>query len=442
MEKGESAFTPQDRIGQLTMRNLDIPDTREKLLTYIEGRPAGAGVDRAVAAAGRRQEEIAFRPASQKSRSGCSWWLRLSGRPEVRRPSGLQRFQRFKWFERFLHSCSFSRTGGSRASAGDAHVGRHVDAVCRRASRRRGAGGAPAAARPAGVRRGRPRVRAREERTQHRQRGEPGDARRGAGAFRQLRRLLGQLQDRRDAEDRSPTAPKAPSIPTRWERRRPATSARTCSNSNGDRARRHIGRRFRRRPRHMRWTWERVPQLENLTAANRRLVGFWQHVVERRVNVATGAMLTETVRAPSIIVYTPSGYVGVHFPPMNRQRFAGATPTDDEARAAITGVRQLLRRRTRCTRASCSITGSSSSATPQGDSLKRFYEITNDQLNAEVPDGDESRPGNPDGSDPEAIERRERDDADHVASGFSRTATAGLKAGYAYEDDGGHTWTN
>ena len=34
MEKGESAFTPQDRIGQLTMRNLDISDTRGKLITY------------------------------------------------------------------------------------------------------------------------------------------------------------------------------------------------------------------------------------------------------------------------------------------------------------------------------------------------------------------------------------------------------------------------
>jgi argininosuccinate synthase len=39
MEKGESAFTPQDRIGQLTMRNLDISDTRDKLLTYV-----GAGL--------------------------------------------------------------------------------------------------------------------------------------------------------------------------------------------------------------------------------------------------------------------------------------------------------------------------------------------------------------------------------------------------------------
>jgi argininosuccinate synthase len=36
MEKGESMFTPQDRIGQLTMRNLDIVDTRDKLFTYVK----------------------------------------------------------------------------------------------------------------------------------------------------------------------------------------------------------------------------------------------------------------------------------------------------------------------------------------------------------------------------------------------------------------------
>ena len=34
MEKTASTFSPRDRIGQLTMRNLDIADTREKLLTY------------------------------------------------------------------------------------------------------------------------------------------------------------------------------------------------------------------------------------------------------------------------------------------------------------------------------------------------------------------------------------------------------------------------
>jgi argininosuccinate synthase len=36
MEKGESMFSPQDRIGQLTIRNLDIVDTRDKLFTYVK----------------------------------------------------------------------------------------------------------------------------------------------------------------------------------------------------------------------------------------------------------------------------------------------------------------------------------------------------------------------------------------------------------------------
>jgi len=36
MEKGESVFTPLDRIGQLTMRNLDIVDTRAKLGIYAK----------------------------------------------------------------------------------------------------------------------------------------------------------------------------------------------------------------------------------------------------------------------------------------------------------------------------------------------------------------------------------------------------------------------
>jgi argininosuccinate synthase len=36
MEKGESSFSPKDRIGQLTMRNLDIVDTREKLGVYTK----------------------------------------------------------------------------------------------------------------------------------------------------------------------------------------------------------------------------------------------------------------------------------------------------------------------------------------------------------------------------------------------------------------------
>jgi argininosuccinate synthase len=45
MEKGESMFTPRDRVGQLTMRNLDIADTREKLLAYVDRGLLSEGSD-------------------------------------------------------------------------------------------------------------------------------------------------------------------------------------------------------------------------------------------------------------------------------------------------------------------------------------------------------------------------------------------------------------
>jgi len=43
MESGESEFSPLDRIGQLAMRNLDIMDTREKLLEYGGKRSLDVG---------------------------------------------------------------------------------------------------------------------------------------------------------------------------------------------------------------------------------------------------------------------------------------------------------------------------------------------------------------------------------------------------------------
>jgi argininosuccinate synthase len=44
MEKGEDVFfTPLDRIGQLTMRNLDIADTREKIRVYHQVGLMGTG---------------------------------------------------------------------------------------------------------------------------------------------------------------------------------------------------------------------------------------------------------------------------------------------------------------------------------------------------------------------------------------------------------------
>jgi argininosuccinate synthase len=45
MEKGEAAFSPEDRVGQLTMRNMDIGDTREKLLAYAQRGVIGPADD-------------------------------------------------------------------------------------------------------------------------------------------------------------------------------------------------------------------------------------------------------------------------------------------------------------------------------------------------------------------------------------------------------------
>jgi argininosuccinate synthase len=52
----DAPFSPQDRIGQLTMRNLDIVDTREKLGIYAKHRPALAGLRCRHAAPGRRPQ--------------------------------------------------------------------------------------------------------------------------------------------------------------------------------------------------------------------------------------------------------------------------------------------------------------------------------------------------------------------------------------------------
>ncbi len=57
MEKGESAFSPQDRIGQLTMRNLDIADTRDKLMVYLRAGVLAPTADAALPLLGESTED-------------------------------------------------------------------------------------------------------------------------------------------------------------------------------------------------------------------------------------------------------------------------------------------------------------------------------------------------------------------------------------------------
>jgi len=84
----------------------------------------------------------------------------------------------------------------------------------------------------------------------------------------------------------------------------------------------------------VRLTWQRVPTVEHLSPAYREVVGFWRHVEEARLNTATGEVDNRRERAPSVIVYTPGGFVGVHFPTLGRAPFAGEVPTEEEARQA------------------------------------------------------------------------------------------------------------
>jgi hypothetical protein len=86
--------------------------------------------------------------------------------------------------------------------------------------------------------------------------------------------------------------------------------------------------------RDVRLTWQRVPTVEHLSPAYREVVGFWRHVEEARLDTATGEVDNRRQRAPSVIVYTPGGFVGVHFPTLGRAPFAGETPTEAEAQAA------------------------------------------------------------------------------------------------------------
>jgi len=56
MEKGEGEFTPQDRIGQLTMRNLDITDTRAKLQIYTKTGLIASGSDNLLIGDGQKDK--------------------------------------------------------------------------------------------------------------------------------------------------------------------------------------------------------------------------------------------------------------------------------------------------------------------------------------------------------------------------------------------------
>jgi len=132
----------------------------------------------------------------------------------------------------------------------------------------------------------------------------------------------------------------------------------------------------------MRWTWQRVPPIENLDAEYRKAIGFWEWVSDRVVNPATGEVLSEAHRAPTIIVYAPTGYIGVHFVPSNRKPLAGPMATAEEAKADIAGYIGYMAVLT--LHPGWVVHHVLSSLVPFG-SLDRMYEIVGNELHLTFP---------------------------------------------------------
>lgn len=79
-------------------------------------------------------------------------------------------------------------------------------------------------------------------------------------------------------------------------------------------------------------TWERVPDLSNLTAAQRRLIGFWKLISFERSD-ATGELRASSSGQTGFLVYTASGHVMLHLMQPYRRRNVGSAPTQDETMA-------------------------------------------------------------------------------------------------------------
>src|SRR5919198_4653653 len=83
-----------------------------------------------------------------------------------------------------------------------------------------------------------------------------------------------------------------------------------------------------------RLTWERLPDLPNATAEQRRFVGFWKLVSNERRNENREVVLSNEGQT-GYIIYTPAGFMMVHMMRPNRKPYAGSQPTPDEARETL-----------------------------------------------------------------------------------------------------------
>lgn len=75
--------------------------------------------------------------------------------------------------------------------------------------------------------------------------------------------------------------------------------------------------------------WSRLPDRDDLTSAQRRVIGFWRHVPNE------GAAADDPPLRPGFIIYTAAGRMMVHLLDPERAAPAGGEPTAEEAQAAV-----------------------------------------------------------------------------------------------------------
>jgi hypothetical protein len=133
-------------------------------------------------------------------------------------------------------------------------------------------------------------------------------------------------------------------------------------------------------------TWERVPDLQNLTPTHRRLIGFWKLINFERRN-AKGELLLSYPGQTGFIVYTASGHVMVHMMQPYRRRNVGPSPTPEETMATYQSYTSYFGPYTVNESGEYvvhHIAGSFNSG-PVGTDFQRFLELSGKRLILKVP---------------------------------------------------------
>jgi len=80
-----------------------------------------------------------------------------------------------------------------------------------------------------------------------------------------------------------------------------------------------------------RFTWERMPDITNPTAEQKKFVGFWKLISNERRN-DKGEVLGTNPGQTGYIIYTAAGFMTVHMVQADRKPYAAAQATPPEAR--------------------------------------------------------------------------------------------------------------